>query len=353
MVMTKPAGGQVIKPKIRNGFIGAIFKAYNEHRHLVLRPDDIWLAITTALAHYINKHSEQMHGTFVEHEGQKELKIIQQCLGGVPGLTVEDWREMVDKMSCQIEKNTKGDTRKLIEPNFSTTTPTIKTVGQVVLMGAMKTYFKYKMIVTRCGIPKVTLEGTPQDWIELRSKAKQLKNLDSDDLKHWADLLDTVLGQFVDSYSGNIDIDFWSGICHPIRWGSGTHDLHGWINVFIPFHIDSGSYLIRECKASTMKEQGLSYSSRGVWRGIDIDKIPPSATEVPVTIVDLVLDRTYNTIFYGGHIVFVYNEADDTIRPSLDWAIVDVTKTGTDPGKYADRLSQFRDPIIFEYGRTA
>ena len=347
MVITKPIGGQVIKPAFQNGFIGAIFKAYNEHRHLVLRPDDIWLAITTALAHYINKHAEKMRGTFVEHEGKKELVIEQFCDQGVHGLMVEDWREMVDKMSCEIEKNTKADARKLIEPSFSTTTPTIKTVGQVVLMGAMKTYFDYKMCVRVCGIPKVTLEGTHQDWIELRSKAKQLKNLDSDDLEHWADLLDTVLVQFIDSYSGNIDVDFWGGICHLRGWGSGADELQGWINVFIPFHIDSGSYLLRESKASTMQGQDR------LWCTIDIKNIPPSSTEVPVTIEDRVRGRTYNTIFYGGHIAFVYNEADDTIRPSLDWAIVDVTKTVTGHVKYADRLSQFRDPIIFEYGRSA
>ena len=348
MVITKPIGGQVIKPEFQNGFIGAIFKAYNEHRHLVLRPDDIWLAITTALAHYINKHAEKMRGTFVEHEDKKELVIEKCCDQGVPGLRVEDWCEMVDKISCEIEKNTKADARKLIEPSFSTTTPTIKTVGQVVLMGAMKTYFDYKMIFFRCGIPKVTLEGTLQDWIELRSKAKQLKKLDSDDLKHWADLLDTVVVQLIDSYSGNIDVDFWGGICHLNTWGSGHAEfLQGWINVFIPFHIDSGSYLLRECKAYTMNEHC------GSWCAINIKEIPPSATEVPVTIEDRVMDRTYNTIFYGGHIAFVYNEADDTIRPSLDWAIVDVTKTVTGQGKYANRLFQFRDPIIFEYGHSA
>ena len=56
-----------------------------------------------------------------------------------------NWNSLINRMSNLIEKNTKGDAHTWIEPNFSTTTPVCKTVGQVVLMGVMKHYFDYKI----------------------------------------------------------------------------------------------------------------------------------------------------------------------------------------------------------------
>ncbi|KAJ3481564.1 hypothetical protein NLJ89_g12200 [Agrocybe chaxingu] len=29
----------------RNGFVDTVVSAYNEHQHLVIRPDDVWIAI--------------------------------------------------------------------------------------------------------------------------------------------------------------------------------------------------------------------------------------------------------------------------------------------------------------------
>jgi hypothetical protein len=46
--------------------------------------------------------------------------------------------------------------------DFSTTGPVERVVSQVVLMDALRKYFTY-VIRTICGIPTVTLEGTPAD----------------------------------------------------------------------------------------------------------------------------------------------------------------------------------------------
>ena len=58
-----------------NGFVSGAMRAYNGHHHLVIRPEDIWLAVLTQLISYINAHAEQLRRTFVEHEGKIELKI--------------------------------------------------------------------------------------------------------------------------------------------------------------------------------------------------------------------------------------------------------------------------------------
>ncbi len=315
-----------------NGFVGTIFQAYSQHRHLVLRPDDVWLAITTALSLYVNHHAEEMRHTFVEHEGKKELTVstVANDIHSV------NWNYLIDQFAEEIEKNTKNDIRSWLEPNFSTTTPTARTVGQVVLMAAMKKYFDFTAFIT-CGLRKVTLEGTLQDWQYLRTKASRLKDLGVDDLTHWAGLLDVVLAHFVKAFTGHPDKDFWGHICQKIRRGCGEAFLSGWVNVFIPFGRNDGEYRLTSADPTENR-----------WGEIRFELVPPSTVEVPLLIDDQVNDIVYSTLFYGGHIVSVYNPSDDTIRPSLDWVVIDVTESldRNGPCNSTDELCHLRERMV-------
>jgi len=48
-------------------------------------------------------------------------------------------------------------------------------------MGAMKTYFTYKMFI-ECGIPEITLEGTLEDWLEIKRRIQKFRKYNQDDL---------------------------------------------------------------------------------------------------------------------------------------------------------------------------
>ena len=240
-----------------------------------------------------------MRHTFVEHEGKKEIKVY-----ATGNLYSANWPYIIDQFAAKIEKNTKDDMRSWIEPSFSTTTHVSKTVGQVVLMGVMKKYFDFTAHLA-CGLPEVTLEGTVDDWKELRVKASRLKDLEVECLKHWAGLLDFVLSHFVKAFSGNPDKNFWSRVCHHSGAFSGPSYLGGWVNVFIPFGKANGEYKLMEAEPDGNK-----------WGRIDLAEIPASTTEVPVLVDDNGV-KTYSTIFYGGHIVCVYDGSKDTIRDLL------------------------------------
>jgi len=60
----------------RTGFPAAALKAYNEHQHLHIRPDDIWLSILTQFNLYVNGHAEELRELFVAHEGKKDLELV-------------------------------------------------------------------------------------------------------------------------------------------------------------------------------------------------------------------------------------------------------------------------------------
>jgi len=65
----------------------------------------------------------------------------------------------------------------LVTGDFSTTTAIEKAAFQVTLMDAMKSYFRYSM-VTACGIPEITLEGSVEDWQMIETKAQEFAQYD-------------------------------------------------------------------------------------------------------------------------------------------------------------------------------
>ena len=54
----------------RNGFVDTVLQCYNCHHALIIRPDDVWLAILTQFNFFANGNVKQ----FVSHE-EKEPEI--------------------------------------------------------------------------------------------------------------------------------------------------------------------------------------------------------------------------------------------------------------------------------------
>ena len=96
----------------------------------------------------------------------------------------------------------------------------------------VKAYFSYKIYFC-CGIPKVTLEGTLEDWTKLQEKVIKLRQLNLD-MDFWLDRLDPVICKLIETYNGEVDEDFWSKIVSSESLGSGGEiAVSGWITAFI------------------------------------------------------------------------------------------------------------------------
>ncbi|EIW77683.1 hypothetical protein CONPUDRAFT_167773 [Coniophora puteana RWD-64-598 SS2] len=77
-----------------------LLEAYNQHCALVLRPDDVWLAILTQFSFFVNAHAEELHSAFVSHEGNKELNV-----SAVGSWYSVDFGSMARQMAGELEKN--------------------------------------------------------------------------------------------------------------------------------------------------------------------------------------------------------------------------------------------------------
>ncbi len=215
-----------------NGFVRTILDAYNRHRALILRPDDVWLAILVQFSFFVNGNAELLRSQFVAHEGKKEL--IVKAAG--TRYTV-DFGHMARTMADEIEKNVVDPSlREWIVPEFSTTTTNDTTVCSMVMMATLKEYFSYKFMLM-CGIPRVRLEGEKKDWENILERLEKLKEYGVQSIA-WYHLLVPVVSRFVKAFDepdGRENVDFWQRVAHYDGGGSGPTWLSGWITAFCVF----------------------------------------------------------------------------------------------------------------------
>ena len=148
----------------QDAFFRCIVEAYAQHKSVTLSPDMIWLLISQGFARYVNAHAEALRPQLVDHDGKMSL-VVQSDVDVLSEKA--DWPKLIGDFTAQIERYTTGDIGNTITANFSTTGLTERVASQITLMDAMKSYFEYVVVYIACGIPSITLLGTPDDWREV------------------------------------------------------------------------------------------------------------------------------------------------------------------------------------------
>lgn len=310
------AKGKVLQSSISNEsrsygdscFINLVIRAYNQHHKLELRPDDIWMAIATQFAVYVEANSEELRSKFVDFDGKKELEVfISGTLYNAP------YDLFVHLMSEKIEENIKDpEIKDWILPNFTTTTDKDRIAAGIVLMSSLQNYFDYKCSLC-CGIPEITLLGEKEDWQKVYAKAHRLLKFDNSKgyMKTWWNMLMPILSKFIDVFNGDIDKVWWNRICCYHSGGSGDPCVSGWITAFSIF-AEHGKWN-GDCKYNSWRR-----IDAGEWLVLETGELAPSYVSAPVKIVEL--DGTeYKSRVFGGHMT--YQSDSFTIKPQVDWFI--------------------------------
>lgn len=215
--------------------------AYADHHPLVLSPDVVWLIIAQNFSNYVNKHSEEMRDLFVEHEGKMKIVVTEgNDVLGKSG-TKGDWEKLLSDFTAGVAANTKGDVAEMLTADFTTTGVTERIASQITLMDAVETFFEWWNMTMACGIPSITLTGTPDDWRKVQAKARSLEKYG---LEKWSRQLDKVLAEFVKASEGQPDRVFWRSIVKKLRvdelkntrgcFRSDVTMLDGWFLTFFP-----------------------------------------------------------------------------------------------------------------------
>ena len=300
----------------RWGLVSTILDAYNKHHELELRPDDFWQAILTQFSFYVQKNAENLRERLVDFQGRKTLVVKS-----AGALFTADFGRLASRMvDEQIAQNIKApDLAQWMIPSFTTTTENDRIVASVTVMATLQAYFKY-VFELACGIPKVTLLGTVEDWKMLRTKIDRLLEFDLPDqcMTQWHRLMAPVLDEFVRSAEGHPSVDFWDRIANRIGGGSGPSFLSGWVTVFAVFS-DKGKWMGDRCSGNS-------------WPQINFDHLPVSAVAVPVLVDDNGVQ--YDTYMLAGQVAHEILDSGIGLRPRSDWCIAYTSKPKAQPESY-------------------
>ena len=324
----------------RNTCFEGFLTAYDKHYSLVLSPDIIWMLISQGIGTQINEHAEHLRNRLVDFEGQRTLKIetYRDVLENE-----EDWNWIIPAFSDSIDRNMKAKFSDLMVCNFSTTGNLERIASQITMMESVKKFFKYEIHYMGCGIPNITLLGTPDDWKEIRSRISRLDDLD---LEWWRKELEPVLDEFVNASEGKINRKFWLDMVQqysPARAGTGgcgggpvPATYNGWFTVFFPFYEEdpiNGPLRI----ARTPKI--VSHNT----------KVCSEVKKAPVRYVEHLADGreiNHSLELWAGFIGMELDSENCSLKPSISWMVREEVGFGLN----MDGLEQAEIEFLKRYG---
>ena len=306
--------------------IDAVHRAFSDHRPLVLSPDSIWLTIVQGFAHHLQENAEAFRGRIVSHHGKKELRV--QTLSVEAGV----WPQLISQLTGQIRDNSDPFLYETLSCEFSTTTPRIKTACQIALMDNYQRYFEYAFQCV-CGIPKITLEGTPEDWQRIRERIEVLATFD---FAWWTTRLAPILDQFISTAKGAPDLAFWQAIYKPEE----IYDAElatGWIADLFPYlrspsSLRRNSDLVDVKRIDWLPQRTESNKSPGV----SLEAFPTGISRAPVTVT-ISDDSKIPMELLGGFFGVSQALQDGALAPIISWAVVKKdTRVSPVPPRFED-----------------
>jgi len=224
-----------------------------------------------------------------------------------PERNKDGWPKAIAEMVEKIRNNTKTNIANVMYGPFSTSGITEKTAFAGTLMETMKHYFEYKFVFL-CGIPKIYLLGTVEDYEKIVDRIDQLAEIMSD--FHW--FLHRIRKRMIrigETAKGKIqDDDFWSKMIFQEQMGSGGETkMTGWLADFIP-------YLYHETFGETGRKQNLESSP-------DFDYLNyPAASSTYFQLLDYNSMTQYDMKLITGFFGPAWDENIGAIRPAIGWA---------------------------------
>jgi hypothetical protein len=283
-----------------NSFFNGMYQAYAEHRPFVLSPDMIWLLISQGFARHVNANSEKLRKYFVNFNGKVSL-VVQNSNINLDNPN-SPWDSVFLEFTKQISDYTGTELIDVLTSNFSTTTSAEKVASEITIMEAMKSYFDYIVVRMVCGIPEITLKGTPKDWQNIYNKAQLLRKYQLD---WWIDELEPILTELINTSKGEIDTDFWRNMFkyHSQRKYGAPKIIDGWIIKFFPYDFNGNRNNLEQL--------------------IGGDNLPPEIVKVDLKFIEVIDGQTKNKPLelWAGFLGLKQNNKTFALEPQIGWMI--------------------------------
>lgn len=299
--------------------LGAVHIAFAEHRPLVLSPDAIWLTIALGLARHIRLNADSLRHKLVRHEGRKRLEV--EWDGPFPEKSTEI-AKLMDSFRAALAGEIGEGPARLFRADFSTSTDVEKTASDIILLDAYASFFDYFMTCV-CGIPTITLTGTPEDWRSIRARIEVLDELvQGTKIEGWSRGLRIITDKLVEASEGHADRAFFQRIYKPKK-AYGGEAITGWVAWFYPYLKRAGRCTFPNPLLAFAPDEELPGESESSpedwWEGpaIRLTSIPAELSQCFVRVTDRTCDERFDVTLHGGLACIAVE--DGALTPRAAW----------------------------------
>jgi len=319
-----------------NHFLLMLQIAFNEHKRIIIRPDDFWLLICQGFSEHIKINSDEFKDVIV---GQEERQTIQVRRDDFIIGEVNPWEELFPDFTKELHKKINTNLYSNLVLNFSTSTKKEINAFEISFMDSMSNYFDYEFL-SMCGIPEIEVAGTIEDYNKMLIALKELKKYNFD---WWVDSIESNIEKIISTLKGHDVGEFWNSIYKEDNESGGPY-ITGWIADFFPYLktsitsendiINYKEQSISECQIlKTINIKNLNFRNLKIHNvqirnprlamdahyNLTLDNFPSGQSKV--SFKWKYLDEEIDMNFISGFIGIAENEETKTLNTDINWIV--------------------------------
>ena len=237
-------------------FADMVALAYARHYPMEISPDDVWLMLLDGFRLHVKSNRDALKDRFVGPGADTSIKVSANWL------TLEsshgEWSGVITALFDELQQKIPAETAEPLRTKFSTTSPTDYNISRAMVLSVASEYYSYS-VYTLCGIPRIKIEGTRQDWLLLKEAFNKLAS--RLDMEWWSEQLNPILDEFANAFDGKSGVEFWQRIFKiPEQEGCGNELFSGWLTKFYPY---------------LFNDENSEFKRRTEWNGgIEFEQLP-------------------------------------------------------------------------------
>ncbi|TPX16531.1 uncharacterized protein E0L32_003825 [Thyridium curvatum] len=298
-----PAAAQQILPSSES-FVRGTIRAWAEHLHLVVRPEEVWFSVLSQLNAYMDAHAGEVAGVYVNHRG-----------GGGEPMTLDeyDYFRLMEVFKREMELRAKVPWfSDWAFTNLTTTNANDYMNVAVLLLGEPRAAAPAAQPKIACGLPSVTLVGEQSDWADVLAKLDRFEAFGPEVAAYGARLR-PILTRFVSSYTESDSPEtrrFWNQIvsASPATSANAAGNascsasetrVSGWITGFV--HWDLEGKILASAAASDSAAATPELTLDGTtYQTISLQELPIGYARAPFLLHDFNDTQRYEAYVVAG-----------------------------------------------------